>query len=315
MAKWLIIFVCILGALWGGWWFVGSTAAREGSLVLVEEARASGWDIAYDDLGVAGFPNRFDTTVTAPVVTTPDGQITWSAPFFQVFALAYRPNHIIVVAPNQMVFELPGRRVEVTSDDLRASVILTVSTQPDLDRFTATAEGLEIIDPQLGLTAGNALMAARRTEMPGEMDVAFSMTDVGLSDWLRSLIDPARNLPDRIDALTIEARLPALADRGAAGPLAEDIDARLSMGELRIDVTGALSATATGEVEGALDLRIRGWEPLLDTLVTMGAVGEGQVAILNGGLNSLRGDDGMATVPVTIAEGQIRVLGLPLGSL
>ncbi len=314
MAKWLIIIVCVLGALWGGWWFVGSTAAREGSLVLVEEARASGWDIAYDDLGVAGFPNRFDTTVTAPMVTTPDGLITWSAPFFQVFALAYRPNHIIAVAPNQMVFELPGRQVEVRSDDLRASVILTVSTEPDLDRFTATAEGLDIIDPQFGLTAGNALMAARRTEVPGEMDVAFSMTDVGLNDWLRSLIDPGRGLPGRIDALTFEARLPGLAD-GGAGPLAEDIDALLSMGDLRLAVTGALATTASGAVDGALELRIRGWEPLLDTLVAIGAIGEGQVAILNGGLNSLRGDDGMATVPVTIAAGQIRVLGLPLGSL
>ena len=92
--------VAVLTALWGGYWFVGSSALESATLRGVDDLRAQGNTLDYSDLSLQGFPNRFDMTVTDPVFVSAQNGFGWKAPFVQSFALSYRPNEVIVVFPD-----------------------------------------------------------------------------------------------------------------------------------------------------------------------------------------------------------------------
>ncbi|CTQ48163.1 DUF2125 domain-containing protein [Jannaschia donghaensis] len=314
MAKWLTGLVAVVALIWGGWWWFGSGAAERGIIAGIEAARAQGWRIEYDDLSVVGFPSRFDTTVTDPRVTTPDGDILWSAPFVQAFALAYRPNHVIAVAPPEMTLDLPGNAIDITNEALRGSVIVTPSTTPVLDQSTVEGMAVRVALADLWGEAATALLATRQAGTETAHDVALSLSDITLSPAIRDLLDTQGQLPDRIDAVKVEAEI-GLTDAVGPGrqPIIQTVLLRrgeIVWGDIRADLTGEVAVDADGRPDGALTLALEGWEPLMAGAVAQGLLTTGEAAILNAGVAGLAGNDGIARVPVTVSNGTVSVFGL-----
>ncbi len=74
-----------VGGPLGGFGWPPQPPPERGTLALVEQLRADGWQVDYADLGVAGFPNRIDTTVTGLTLADASGQNGWAAPEVQVY--------------------------------------------------------------------------------------------------------------------------------------------------------------------------------------------------------------------------------------
>ena len=140
----LLVLIFALAALWSGYWFVGATAVERGTQVLLDDLRAQGWQVEVADVGTRGFPNRFDTTATQVKLADPLGGFTWTAPFFQVLALSYKPNHVIAALPESQSFELPGQTLQVDSTRMRASLVVEPGTALALDRTTFVAQTARI---------------------------------------------------------------------------------------------------------------------------------------------------------------------------
>ena len=319
MIKWLTGIAAVVALAWSGWWVIGSRALDRALKEGIEAARAQGWRIDYDDLSVAGFPNRFDTTMTAPHVTTPGGAVDLTAPFVQVFALAYRPNHVIAVAPREMALEVPGEVIEITDADLRGSLVTTGAADPVLDRSTVTAEGLRIAVADLWAEIGTGRFATRTVGDATRHEIGLSLSDIALSPAARAALDPEERLPQRLDGIEVDVVV-ALTDAVGAGrdprPTALDVQ-RLEIvwGETRAALTGALDVGPGGLPEGDLVLALEGWAPLLEAAAAGGLIPAGQARLLAAGIGGLADGAGVANVPVTVAEGRIGVMGLPLGSL
>lgn len=333
MARWLAGFLAVAAILWGGWWFVGRAAVLRGADVAVAELRARGWDVAYDDLSVAGFPSRFDATLDAPAVTSPGGAVTIAAPFFQVFALSYRPNHLIAVAPHAMRVDLPGVTVAVASEDLRGSAVLTASTAPELVRATVVARALRLDAEALGAEMGSGQVAIRRVaadvpegeaaaDAPGSSgapdapetevwDVAVSLAGIRLSPALHAALDPQRVLPDAIDLVELDAVVTRMPDGDPQG-----LDLRrasIGWGGTRAVVTGAARIGADGAPEGTFALDLTGWEAAFDLAVSRGLVPEGRAPLIRAGLAGMAAADGTVRAELTLAGGQMRLGPIPLG--
>ncbi len=315
--RWLTIGVAVLALGWSAYWFVGRAAFERGVVAGIEAARAAGWDVAYDDLSVTGFPNRFDATLDAPRVVAPGGAFGWSAPFVQAFALSYRPNRLIVVAADAMVLDLPLGRVDVTTEDLRASVALSASTRPEFERATAVAARMALAGAGIDATVEGAQLAMRRTEGEAEYDVALSVAGLRLGDALRAAVDPSGALPAAIRSL--DANVHATLDRplGVEGEprlVAMRIeDARLVWGDLRLDLGGAVAFGADGAPDGTLTLDAAGWEAALRIAAALGAVPEAQMPLLTAGLAGMAGEDGTIALDLTFADGAMRLGAIPLG--
>ena len=118
----LLGIVLAVAGLWAGYWWVGSSAVERGAVDWFAAQEAKGMVARNGGIAVSGFPNRFDLTVTAPELANPAQGIGWSAPFAQVFAMTWKPWHIIAALPQEQTLRLPGQDVTITSTRLPASI-------------------------------------------------------------------------------------------------------------------------------------------------------------------------------------------------
>lgn len=279
-----------LAVLWGGYWFVGSTTVEKGLNAWLSDSAANGLDVSYAGLQTRGFPNRFDTTITDIDLTHRQSGVRWTAPFVQLFALSYKPNHLIAVWPNEQTFGIAGQVFNVTSDDLRGSLVLEPNTSLTLDRTVLEAENLTVTPA--GTTPWNvkrAFVATRQTPDAGDShDLSVTLDDLTLPDHLADTLDPDGNLPRVIDGLTVDATLEL------TGPISRESldvdltrvvfrDATIRWADLSLGVSGTLEADAMGFADGTLTLNADNWREVFRILATaklVDPVWEGAIAPL-----------------------------------
>ena len=100
--RMLLTVILIATAGWSGYWALASSGAKTAFETWFDQRRSEGWVADYGDLTVSGFPNRVDTSFSNISLADPATGIAWTAPFFQILALSYRPNHVIAVWPSDM---------------------------------------------------------------------------------------------------------------------------------------------------------------------------------------------------------------------
>ena len=158
--KRLLAIVLIAASLWAGYWFMGENGLKRGLEAWLQGRRAAGWQADVADLSVVGFPNRFDTTFNEFVLADPDSGWAWQAPFFQLLALSYQPNHVIAVWPNSQTLATPLQKFQISSASMQASLRLGSSTDLPLERANLVADTLLITDEAGKSTAMTALRVA-----------------------------------------------------------------------------------------------------------------------------------------------------------
>lgn len=317
--RWLAIGVAVLAVLWGGWWVLGSRLVERGALAGIDAARAQGWGVVYDDISVSGFPNRFDTTLDAPRVTTPDGAVTWSAPFLQVLMLSYRPNRFIAVAPHEMTLETPIGPFDLTTADLRASAALTASMRPDLLRATIAGEEIAVAGAGLDVRIATAQLATRGSGDDAAYDIALDISGIVPGEALQARIDPFASLPATIDSLNLD--LLAVLDRKLGATmetaprlLALDVrDARLVWGAMRLAASGAVEVGPNGAPDGTISLEIRNWQAALRLAASLGLFPAERLPLLTAGLAAMADDDGAVSMDLAFENGAMRLGLIPLG--
>ncbi len=278
MMRILLAIVIALAAAWAGYWFIGSAALRSGIAGWFEARRADGWVAAYDDLSVRGFPNRFDTTFTAPALSDPASGLGWDAPFFQLMTLSYRPNHIIAIWPHEQRIETPGGAYTLASRDMRASLVVEPNTALELRRSTLTADAIAAA-PEDGsgtIFADELRLAAERVgdaATPGNARYHLGLVaeDVAPPAALMQQIDPGGTLP-RVAAsvmadLTVDFDAPW--DRRALEQVRPQptriavTSAKFAWGDMHLEASGAMQVDIGGRPDGILSVTVRHWRRIL----------------------------------------------------
>lgn len=321
----LIGLVLAAAVLYGGYWVVGSRAVLEGAEQALARMKAEG--IAdFSEVSIKGFPSRFDLTVTEPRFATSDGHIAWAAPFAQVFALSYRPNHVIAVLPQVQNLVIGGEPISVSSGDMRASAVFGASTALPLDHAQTVGKVITLTNGKgdgLGLSE---LRAAVRTmdAATNRYDIAADvagMVPIGTASgsWATVAGDPAATGWIRLDSTaTFDRPLDRRATEGDLRITGLEVSSlQLSYGRLQIDGAGVLAISRSGEPEGTLDLTLRGWQGLPQAMAEAGLVTPEVAPTLMKVLAALAvgsgGKDGALRLPLIFADGQMALGPLPLG--
>lgn len=307
--KRLFFIAVTLASIYAGYWFIGSTQVETRARAALADLEAQGWKVDYESLETAGFPSRFDTTVVDLSLVSPDGRIAWDAPFVQLFALSYRPNRVIAVWPEEQTVTLAGQAVTITSDRLRASAAVGLSTEFPLNEATVEGDALSLrSDGGWTLSMGTLLAAIRQAgPAPATYDVYLGSEAVGLPllaeglDLLR--IDGRVTLDAPLDSrLRTTPRLVGLALR----------EARLASSGASISAVGELASDRQGLLSGTLTLRAERWRDLLAILEASGVLVLDQAAFLSGALEQLSGGEEDIELPITFRNGQVEALGVVL---
>lgn len=323
----LLALIIVMAGCWSGYWFIGSTGVSKGFGAWFEARRAEGWAAEYSALDTRGFPSRFDTTFTDLALADPDTGLAWEAPFFQLLALSYQPNHIIAIWPKEQLIATPVEKYHLTSTDMRASVVTGTNLALTLERTTLTAEDLAIAptdQDQPTRIAALRLAAERVPANPDAYRLGLSADGFAPSLPWRVMIDPGDTLPETLDALQadISVTFDKPWDRSAiedARPQPRLIKIRLAearWGKLELQAAGEVSVDGAGIPTGEVVVKARNWRDILKLAVSSGAMPEAFAATLEEGLSlisQMAGNPKTLDVPLNFRNGHVRLGPLPIG--
>lgn len=320
------LLALLIGAsiLWGGWWFIGSSGVKTAFEAWFDERRAAGWVADYSDLSVQGFPNRFDTTLTDLHLADPGTAWAWQAPFLQLLALSYQPNHVIAVFPPEHLLASPAEKIRITSADTRASLKVDASTRLALDKANLVADTLTLTQENGDATSMTALRAAiERTEgTEATYRIGLNATDLSLPGSLRRLLGASDSLPRTFSAL--QADLTATFSRpwdltaletNRPQPTALTLTlAEARWGDLEIAIAGKL-AISEGVPEGQITFKAKNWREILNMAQTAGALPESLAKQAEGVLGMLaraNGNPNTLDLPLDLKGGYVFVGPIPV---
>lgn len=321
----LLLAILIVAALWSGYWFIGSRALERGVDQWFAAQTAQGITAERTDVAVMGFPNRFDLTVTEPRLADPRRGLSWKAPFVQVFAMTWKPWHLIAALPDRQTVGLPGQTVEVTSSRLRGSIVVTPGTDLTLERSTVEGDNIRLAsDRGWAAAAARFLLATRRdAEDAASHEVFFEATSITPDQAFRMGLKPVSDLPELIDRARVDGRLAFSApiDRFAAQtqPRIQRIDLReaaLQWGGLSLSAKGSIAAGPQGLAEGRIDLRVAPWRDLVPVLVAAGLVTPEVAPTVERAMELLAqqgADPDVLEVPLVLGQGRMALGPIPLG--
>jgi len=324
--RWLLAAILVGALAWAGYWFIGSST-KEGAIAgWFEDRRAQGWVADYGALSTRGFPNRFDTTIEDITLADPETGWAWSAPFFQVFALSYRPTQVIAVWPDTQSFQTPISDFELVSTGMRASLALNPDTSLSLARATGEVGPLAITSEDgWELRAERGLMAARQAVAePRAYDIFVEAVSLRPDDALRIGLRTDPPLPDTFDVLKLQATVTfdKVWDRTAIEdarpqPMKIDLDlAQATWGQLALRATGSLDVDADGYGTGEITVKASNWREMLSVGVSLGIIPSEISGAMESGLEllaGLRGNPETLDLPLTFAGRRISLGPVPIG--
>lgn len=332
MRKLLFLMIAAT-ALWSGYWFVGSNAVRDGVAGFFADASRQGIVAENAGVTVAGFPNRFDLTIDELKLADPVSGAGWQAPFVQVFAMTWKPWHIIAALPPEQVVTLPDQVVTVASEGLMASVRAKPSTELPLAEVRLAGTTLNLGSDQgwtLGL--GEFTLGLRADEALGPtgyelgFDLAPLTPDPGFVAAVKAVTIPdlpPSDLPEVVEALwgSIFLTFSAPLDRnaGEARPYLRRLEINqfnLTWGALAASASGVVEADGNGYAAGRVTVEVTNWDRLPALLVAAGVV-EPQVAptIARGmqALASQSPDLKVLSLSLVLEDGRMSFGPFPLG--
>lgn len=324
----LLLTLVALGALlWSGYWYVNATAVKGAFETWFQERRADGWMAEAAAIDVAGYPNRIDTTFSDLSLADPATGLAWEVPFFQILTLSYRPNHVIVVWPHEQRLATPYDKFDITSADMRASLVVAPSAAQALKRLSLTAENLEVAMPgeQADSTDLAALtLAAKRLGDSTSYRLGLRAEGVSPSLPWKAQVDPAGALPQTLSTLNADVTVTFDTpwDRNAiehARPQPRAIEVKLAeakWGKLELQLAGDLMVDSNGLPEGQLTVRARNWRDIIGLGVKSGTLPEVLADSLEDGLGllaQLAGNPETLDVPLDFRRGRVLLGPVPIG--
>ncbi len=322
----ILILVLALVALWIGYWMVAARAVENGLTDWFEARRAEGWQAEYSDLNTHGFPYRFNTTIRDLSLADPRAGLAWSTPVFEIFALAFKPNHIIANWPEAQTFATPFQTVAITSEKMAGSIVFEPGTALTLDRTSFELAGVKL-DSTLGWQSSleKGRFATRQTiGRENAHDIFFEATRLRPSRGILAVLDPASLLPRKLEMLRLDMTVgfDAPWDRLAIERRRPQItsirlkDLRGTWGHLDLRMAGQLDVGRDGTPVGAIEIRATNWRDMLGVAVDAGLVPGNISGTLEKALEMLAGmtgDPDTLDTTLTFKNGRMSFGPIPLG--
>jgi hypothetical protein len=329
----LLFLLLIVTALWSGYWFVGSSAIRNGAETWFADQARAGVKAEKTGLSVAGFPNRFDLTVDGLQLADARSGISWQAPFVQVFAMTWKPWHVIAALPPEQVLSLPDQTLTITSTGLEASLRAKPAMDAPLAEARVAGAALSLASDlgwTLGLGEFKVGLRADPATSPSSYELGFDLApiipDPAFLTALKAVTIPdlpSPDFPDEVDLLsgTIFLTASAPLDRhvGETRPYLTKVEIRqfnFAWGKLAATASGMIEADGNGYAAGKVTINVTNWDQLPALLVATGVVKQEAAPTIANGMRALASqtpDITVLSLTLDMADGRMSFGPFPLG--
>ena len=322
--KRLLIMIVVLSLGWSAYWFVGATGTKSGFESWFAARQSEGWLAETSDISVLGFPNRFDTTFSDIALADPGTGVAWEAPFFQLFALSYRPNHLIAVWPHEQVLAFPDQRITVKSDDMKASLVVSGTPSLPLERTNIAVDALALVSNQGWSLSSENIRLAMHKDPESDAGYRLALTATGLAPPAELATGLEVSLPRTLK--TVEADLSTTFSRPwdisaleNARPQPTEITlhkAQITWGALDLHAAGQVTVDASGYPQGEITIRATNWRDMIVVARNTDELPGTLLDALEDGLDlisSMSGNPKTLDLPLTFSGGMVRFGLIPLG--
>ncbi len=295
-----LIVICAIG--WSVYWVIGGRIMDERVERWLDFPADSNWSVAYDGVALAGYPNRFDTTVTGFELRHKNSEAAWRINPLRLFALSYQPQKFIAVWPAEQTVILPrGGLVDVFTDDMRASMSFGTDALPY--EAVMSIKGALLATPMGAVPIEDVLLAMRAVDGDGAGE------DYDVDMRVDGLYLPVQDEPSRIDG-HIRARV--VMDEARVDIMSSDV--RLE--GVVLQATGSLGADTDGYLVGDLSVAVQNYTELPALLAVYGVIKPTMAARVGKTLSfisALALDKSRVSVPLRFDGGKMYLGPLPIG--
>lgn len=267
----LIGLMILLAATYSAAWFYGALLIKTNAAEILSGTVSPEGEASCADLGVSGFPFRFDITCTA--LTLVEADVTVKIPELKATVLVYRPTHLLWFAEGPATYEdaFSGTRREVAWDSMRGSAR---SNGWALARVSVEANQVTLSDTLVGTTELGriASLQAHALDSPEKHDASTGLSEIAIfvgaeggdlqeltiaDGWLR-LEAEVPGVPDDFRQWS----LPVLVQNWQVDPV-RLVGLRAEDSQSAVDITGSIGTTADANLTGDFDLTTTNvYEPL-----------------------------------------------------
>lgn len=331
MRKFLALGLAVLVvlALWSAGWMWAAGEVKRQVLVLAEADGEASPKLTCGTLNVTGYPFRFD--LECGDATLVDKDITLTLAGLKATVLAYSPTHVVFSAQSPLglanAFTGSQSRVEFTgfagSARVKTDDILKALSGEGwrIARVSAVADGVvwneTVLGDMLQLRAGH--VEAHLVDIPEQHDKTTGRAGMAAYAQVKEVDVPALKITS--GNATLEAEISGMPDdlRAYSDPdflrSWQQRDGKLNLARFdgsqpdpdeNFDLTGTFSLTPAGLVKGQLTYRTKG---VLDRLTGI------LPPLALAGLRGKPEADGSFSNTLSIADGKLRLLALPLGDI
>lgn len=168
----MLAAILVAAAAWSAFWWFGARSEAAGIRAWFDARTGAN----YQSVATRGFPNRFDTTVTGPVLRF--GAAAWSAPFVQTLRLSYRSAQYILAIADTQTVDLGPERLSVRTASSRASAVWEGTA---LDRITLVVDAPTLRADTGWSAAAERLLFATRRHADGGIETGLTIDglDIG----------------------------------------------------------------------------------------------------------------------------------------
>lgn len=313
--RFLVGIVLALFAAWSGYWFVGQRVIEGQIAAVLQGGLPAGLIVENSSFDVAGFPNRFDLTLDNPQVSDSSGW-GWQAEFVQVFAMTWKPWHLIAALPPVQDITTPFGPAQLTTDRFQASLQVEPDAAAGLDEailnLTAAKLATAFLPP---ISADNLVLAVKRVPTQGfAYRLGVQITELSP---LMPVATGGNLAKAHLDAVI---HTTAALDRNLSGPpdlTGIDLNAlSLDWGNVTLTGSGRLVRISDGFAEGEIALKVTGWPDLAARLADFGLLRAEIAPTLQRALELIaqqQGNPEVLDLPLTFKSGRSYLGPLPLG--
>lgn len=309
--------VAVVALLWSSYWFLGARFARQSIMAAIMHAQNNGAKISYSDLSLTGYPNRFDLSITKPIVANANNKFNYSSNFIQFLSLSYSPWHIIAAFDNAQEITLFGQAFRLESTDAKASLVLSPTQKLALDRLIFVARDLTLKQGgknlakmavlDLGLRARESLLS---TPLEHRHQFGLRASDI---------LMPLSKIPAGL-AMSLTLTLDRALDQQMTSELANLRGLELETLSLNwngavLSAAGRILPDALGRTQGKINIKLQNWRVFYEMALEQNLIAPKARPNIEGLLNALSKGTNLLELPLLVQDDWVSLGPLPLGRL
>ncbi|WP_366655077.1 DUF2125 domain-containing protein [Fodinicurvata sp. EGI_FJ10296] len=330
----VVALIAVLGAAYTGAWYYVASMARSGLETVVADQSRFGVSASYDNFQRSGFPSSLRIDADNPSVEGPNG-IRWEGDAIAVEARNWWRRNVDVHLIGGHSLTIPeDYPLVATTESGRAS--FHVSWTGDVPSASAVLQNVEVETDQLPAPYNFSDVSTDQLAILGELidqntdgiedlHLQLDATQIGLTS------SPFGELGNSIERAGITGMVSGplprrrwsaddiVAWRDAGGQVRID-RAHLIWGPVTIEADGDLTLDAALQPRGRINVRVEGYEVLLDMMEERGVLEGRQATMARVGLQMMAGppnEDGRSVLeaPITIQDRRVQIGPVQIATL